>query len=221
MKMRKLLSIGAIALALVSCTSIGASAEEVLNNTQKNEDVQLKLMIKKGIDGENVINGLAINAKTPLKNYLKPAAIDKINTMLSIADVKLKAPIADTDTYNDIIASVAVAIKDLPSDQKTAKIEAIKDQLTKESKDYKGMTDEALLDTFKSYLNVDKYGTLRLYTNMNGGRTVSLESSKGNVVLQINKDNLKGLKNKVGNDLSAEHIKQLVNEYAPQYADMF
>ena len=80
MKMRKLLSIGALTLAIVSCTTIGASAAEVSGKENKRQ--AMRDMVTNVLEDGKVFYNADVKATTPVGDYLTDKFIEETNAFL-------------------------------------------------------------------------------------------------------------------------------------------
>ena len=217
MKMRKLLSIGALTLAIVSCTSVGASAAEVVKGTEANKTTQMQRIVKNGLDGRKVVNNLAITANTKLGIYLKPDAITEINAQL--AEAKIPVKIKDTDTYYNAQNAIVKAAKTLDDASRQKAFEKLKSLANDKLVEAENYSEEQLTEQANKYFRVSNYGKLAYGRNMNDSKVVSLVDKKGNVIAQVSGENIKAAKERVAGVNSLDELLSLANKYYPGAED--
>ena len=204
MKMRKLLSIGALTLTLTTCTSMSAFAAEAVGN--RNEAA--KSIAINAWDEKNIINNININAKTAVNKYAKQALIDKVKVCVkgAIEDRALAEEVNNTiqTKYDngagakDIFEALMDinAEKDITND---ATFEAAKASLEKMLAEFVAANEKGTLDsTIKQYFNVSKYGTLEYGRNSNNRRVVTLKKGSS-ILLQVSSENVYNLQDELEN----------------------
>ena len=204
MKMRKLLSIGALALTLVTCTSVSVSAAEALGN--RNEAA--KSLAIKAWKENYVVNNININANTAVNKYAKQTLIDRVKVCVegSIDDKALAEEVNNTiqtmykngkgakDIFEALMAINAE--KDITND---ATFKAAKASLEDILAEFVAANEKGTLDsTIKQYFNVSKYGTLEYGRNSNNRRVVTLKKGS-NILLQVSSENVYNLQDELEN----------------------
>ncbi len=204
MKMRKLLSIGALALTLVTCTSVSVSAAEALGN--RNEAA--KSLAINAWKEKNVVNNININANTAVNKYAKQTLIDRVKVCVegAIDDKALAEEVNNTiqTMYNDGKGAKDIfealmdinAEKDITND---ATFKAAKASLEDILAEFVAANEKGTLDsTIKQYFNVSKYGTLEYGRNSNNRRVVTLKKGS-NILLQVSSENVYNLQDELEN----------------------
>ena len=204
MKMRKLLSIGALTLTLTTCTSMSAFAAEAVGN--RNEAA--KSIAFNAWKEKNIINNIDINAKTAVNKYAKQTLIDKVKVCVegAIEDTELAKEVNNTiqTKYDngagakDIFEALMDinAEKDITNDDtfKAAKT-SLEDMLA----EFVAANEKGTLDsTIKQYFNVSKYGTLEYGRNSNNRRVVTLKRGSS-ILLQVSSENVYNLQHELEN----------------------
>ncbi len=204
MKMRKLLSIGALALTLVTCTSVSVSAAEALGN--RNEAA--KSLAINAWKEKNVVNNININANTAVNKYAKQTLIDRVKVCVegAIDDKALAEEVNNTiqTMYNDGKGAKDIfealmdinAEKDITND---ATFKAAKASLEDILAEFVAANEKGTLDsTIKQYFNVSKYGTLEYGRNSNNRRVVTLKKGSS-ILLQVSSENVYNLQDELEN----------------------
>ena len=204
MKMRKLLSIGALTLTLTTCTSMSAFAAEAVGN--RNEAA--KSIAINAWKEKNIINNIDINANTAVNKYAKQALIDKVKVCVegAIKDTALAEKVNNTiQTMYDNGAGAKDIFEalidinhkeDITNDDtfKAAKT-SLKDMLD----EFVAANEKGTLDsTIKQYFNVSKYGTLEYGRNSNNRRVVTLKRGSS-ILLQVSSENVYNLQHELEN----------------------
>ena len=229
MKMRKLLSIGALTLAVVSCTSIGASATEVAGQANKKQAMQA--MVTNGLNGGNPFNAVPINAKTSVGNYLTADFIKEVNTELQDKGLNKYTEngqektweVNPKDNYYAIQKNIAKTIRSLDVEKRNQALKDIKDYLQKKLKDFEdasSKSDEALKGEVTKYLIVPSGSTLTVGSNSDNLRVVSLEKN-GKIIAQINSGNVYKAAEKLDSVENYEQLKSLIMTYYPDAEKYF
>lgn len=200
MKMRKLLSIGALTLTLTTCTSMSAFAAEAVGN--RNEAA--KSIAINAWDEKNIINNININAKTAVNKYAKQTLIDKVKVCVkgAIEDKALAEEVNNTiqtkydngagakDIFEELMY-INYEKKDITND---ATFDAAKAALEDMLAEFVAANENDTLDsTIKQYFNVSKYGTLEYGRNSNNRRVVTLKRGSS-ILLQVSSENVYNLK---------------------------
>ena len=206
MKMRKLLSIGALTLTLTTCTSMSAFAAEAVGN--RNEAA--KSIAINAWKEKNIINNIDINANTAVNKYAKQALIDKVKSCVegAIKDKALAEEVNNTiqtkydngagakDIFEALMDINAEKDKDITND---ATFEAAKASLEKMLAEFVAANEKGTLDsTIKQYFNVSKYGTLEYGRNSNNRRVVTLKRGSS-ILLQVSSENVYNLQDELEN----------------------
>ena len=210
MKMKKLLSIGALALTIVSCISIGASAAEVAGAGNKKE--AMEAIVTKGLSGGQVLYGVNITANTKVGSYLTNDFIEEANKFL--ASNNLNLTIKSTDTFKDIKGNVLETLSSLDATSRDAAVVAIRDYLLDKLSEFEeasSTSNSALVSKIKEYFKTGNYGTLTVGTNMDNAKTVSLvKNSK--ILAQINTNNVYKVADKLESVNSYDDLKAFVSD---------
>lgn len=230
MKMRKLLSIGALTLAVVSCTSIGASAAEVAGPNNKKQAMQA--MVQKGLDGGNVFDAVSINAKTSVGKYLTATFIREINEELEKKELNKYTEngqetweVKPTDNYYAIEKNIAKTIRSLDEEKRNKALNDIKNFLKEKLDEFKEASldsDKALKDKVEEYLIVPSGSTLTVGKNSDKLRVVSLENkNNGKIIAQINSGNVYKAAEKLDSVKDYDQLKSLIMSYYPGAKDYY
>lgn len=225
MKIKKLLSICALTLSIVSCTTIGASAAEVAGKQNKSQVIQD--VIKGGLNGKGVFNNINITANTKVGEYLTDNFIDETNKFLAEKNLNtywddvdgkdLPWKIEKTNTLYDIQKNVLKTLKGLDASQKDAAVKSIKDYLLSKLtvfEDASKNSNGKLLEEINKYFRTSKYGTLSVGQNSDNAKTVTLMKS-GKVVAQVNSNNIYKAVDKLNSINNYEDLKALILKYYP------
>ena len=212
MKMKQLLSIGALTLALVTCTSSNAFAYEF--NGNRNEAA--KAVAIKAWKGERIINDVSINANTAVNKYATQALIDKVKACVenSIEDKALADEVNKTiqNMYEDGKGAKEIfeALQeinqtkgsDITTDATFKAAKAALQDMLNEFVDANGKSNADLDKLIKTYFNVSKYGKLEYGKNSNNVRVITL--TKGSkVVFQVSSEEVYDLKNGLENRINS------------------
>ncbi len=205
MKMRKLLSIGALTLTLTTCTSMSAFAAEAVGN--RNEAAK-SIAINAWNAKKNIINNIDINAKTAVNKYAKQTLIDKVKVCVegAIEDKALAKKVNNTiqTMYDNGAGAKDIfeklmdinAEKDITND---ATFDAAKAALEDMLAEFVEANKNGTLDsTIKQYFNVSKYGTLEYGRNSNNRRVVTLKRGSS-ILLQVSSENVYNLQHELEN----------------------
>ena len=215
MKMKKLISIGALVLTITTCTSVNAFAST--STSIKHEALQS--FIKNGLDGENefIFNRLNINAHTPIGNYLTDNFISEANEILKDYEVKIES----NDNYYKVQKKIALKIRTLNEEQKTKALGEIKTFLNTKLDSFLNLNDSDLKSKVNDYFKASSYGTLTVGRNSNNNRTVTLEDKNGNVLIQVNSSHVYRAKAKLDSVNTYGELKKLILSYYPDAKDYF
>lgn len=204
MKMKKLLSIGALTLTLITCTSMSAFAAEAVGN--RNEAA--KSIAINAWKEKNIINNIDINANTAVNKYAKQALIDKVKSCVegAIGDKALAEEVNNTiQTMYDNGAGakdIFEALMDINAEKditNDATFEAAKASLEKMLAEFVAANEKGTLDsTIKKYFNVSEYGTLEYGRNSNNRRVVTLKKGSS-ILLQVSSENVYNLQDELEN----------------------
>lgn len=205
MKMKKLLSIGALTLTLITCTSMSAFAAEAVGN--RNEAAK-SIAINAWNAKKNIINNIDINAKTAVNKYAKQTLIDKVKVCVegAIEDKALAKKVNNTiqTMYDNGAGAKDIfeklmdinAEKDITND---ATFDAAKAALEDMLAEFVAANKKGTLDsTIKQYFNVSKYGTLEYGRNSNNRRVVTLKRGSS-ILLQVSSENVYNLQHELEN----------------------
>lgn len=212
MKMKKLLSMGAITLTLVTCTSMSVFAAESVGN--RNESA--KKVAMNAWKGQKVISDVSIDADTAVNKYINQALIDRVKACVSnsIENKELEKKVNDTiqDMYKNGKGAKEIfeALQDINQTEdtdittdatfNTAKV-ALQDMLN-EFVSANGKSNSELTSIIKTYFNVSSYGTLEYGKNSNNRRVVTLKKGS-KIVLQVNSENVYNLKDELENKINS------------------
>ena len=219
MKMKKLLSIGALALTITTCTSMSAFAAETAGSTSRNQAA--KEIAMNAYVGRKVVNKLDITVNTPVKNYAKQSLLDEgvecVNT--GISDHKVRVQVTNTiqDGYNkgygfkkifDSLVTINDSGVDITTDDTFNAAKTAMENMLAEFKNayYNGKLDDVINKYFKvEALN----GKLTYGKNSNNRLVVTLERN-GQVILQVSSEHVYSLEKEI-----RENIKSWadLNEY--------
>jgi hypothetical protein len=212
MKMKQLLSIGALTLALVTCTSMSVFAAEAVGS--RNEAA--KNVAINAWKGQNVINNVSINANTAVNKYATQALIDKVKACVetSIEDKALADEVNKTiqNMYEDGKGAKEIfeALQeinqtkgsDITTDATFKAAKAALQDMLNEFVDANGKSNADLDKLIKTYFNVSKYGKLEYGKNSNNVRVITL--TKGSkVVFQVSSEEVYDLKNGLENRINS------------------
>ena len=212
MKMKKLLSMGAITLTLVTCTSMSVFAAESVGN--RNEAA--KKIAMNAWKGQKVINDVSIDADTAVNKYVNQALVDRVKACVSnsIEDKELAKKVNDTiqDMYKNGKGAKEIfeALQDINQTQGTdittdatfkAAKAALQDMLN-EFVDANGKSNSQLTSIIRTYFNVSPYGTLEYGKNSNNRRVVTLKKGS-KIVFQVNSENVYSLKDELENKINS------------------
>ncbi|MEX0084710.1 hypothetical protein AB2T90_19965 [Clostridium butyricum] len=212
MKMKKLLSVGAITLTLVTCTSMSVFAAESVGN--RNEAA--KKVAMNAWKGQKVINDVSIDADTAVNKYVNQALVDRVKACVnnSIEDKELAKKVNDTiqDMYKNGKGAKEIfeALQDINQTEGTdittdatfnAAKAALQDMLN-EFVDANGKSNSQLTSIIRTYFNVSPYGTLEYGKNSNNRRVVTLKKGS-KIVFQVNSENVYSLKDELENKINS------------------
>ena len=212
MKMKQLLSIGALALTLVTCTSSNAFAYEFYGN--RNEAA--KNVAMKAWKGQNVINNVSINADTAVKKYATQELINKVKACVesSIEDKALATKVNDKiqemydsgkgakEIFEALQEINQTKGSDITTDETFYVAKAALQSMLNEFVDANGKSNADLDKLIKTYFNVSSYGQLEYGRNSNNVRVITL--TKGSkVVFQVSSEEVYDLKNGLENRINS------------------
>lgn len=211
MKMRKLLSIGALALTITTCTSLSVFAAE----TSGNRRGAVKQIAINAWKENTIVNNLDININTPVKQYAKQALVDEIINCVNngIKDAGLKEQVKNIvqDGYNKGLGFKEI-FEELVELDRQDNVDITTDESFKAAKESiytmltifeKANKEDKLNSTINKYFNVKALnGTLTYGKNSNNRRVVTLER-QGQVVLQISSEEIYELKNSLENNVNS------------------
>ena len=213
MKMKQLLSIGALTLTLVTCTSMSVFAAEAVGS--RNEAA--KNVAINAWNEQNVINNVSINANTAVNKYAKQALIDKVKACVetSIQDKALADEVNKTiqNMYEDGKGAKEIfeALQeinqtkgsDITTDETFYVAKATLESMLNEFviANEKGNSD--LDKLIKTYFNVSpSYGRLEYGKNSNNRRVVTLKKGS-KIVFQVSSENVYNLKDELENKINS------------------
>ncbi|POO85382.1 hypothetical protein [Clostridium sp. 3-3] len=212
MKMKQLLSIGALTLTLVTCTSMSVFAAEAVGS--RNEAA--KNVAINAWKGQNVINNVSINANTAVNKYATQALIDKVKACVetSIEDKALAKKVNDKiqEMYNsgkgakeifEALQDINQTEGDITTDATFDAAKAALQSTLNEFVDANGKSNAELDKLIKKYFKVSSsYGTLEYGKNSDNRRVVTLiKSSK--IVFQVSSENVYNLKDELENRINS------------------
>lgn len=203
MKIKKLLSIGALALTITTCTSMNVFAAESAGNRENAKNQIIMNVIK----GQNIAESLNINMASISKNYVTHDFIEDIKKYIDqdITDTNIKEQIKSNiekeynegKTFKEILTSIMYVSKN--SDETLQQMKKVVNDVVEEFKyDYHTDGTKKLEDTINKYFNVQKLnGKLTYGKNSNNKLVVTLERDE-QVVLQVSSENVNSLQNELG-----------------------
>lgn len=211
MKMKQLLSIGALTLTLVTCTSMSVFAAEAVGS--RNEAA--KNVAINAWKGQNVINNVSINANTAVNKYATQALIDKVKACVetSIEDKALAKKVNDKiqEMYNsgkgakeifEALQDINQTEGDITTDATFDAAKAALQSMLNEFVDANGKSNAELSAMIKTYFNVSPYGTLEYGKNSNNRRVVTLKKGS-KIVFQVSSENVYNLKDELENKINS------------------
>lgn len=211
MKMKQLLSIGALTLTLVTCTSMSVFAAEAVGS--RNEAA--KNVAINAWKGQNVINNVSINANTAVNKYATQALIDKVKACVetSIEDKALAKKVNDKiqEMYNsgkgakeifEALQDINQTEGDITTDATFDAAKAALQSMLNEFVDTNGKSNAELSAMIKTYFNVSPYGTLEYGKNSNNRRVVTLKKGS-KIVFQVSSENVYNLKDELENKINS------------------
>lgn len=224
MKMKKLLSIGALTLAIATCTTIGASAADVAVRDNKRQAMQS--IVTNGLNGEEVFNDISISAKTEVGNYLTDTFINEtneflknneLNTYLDENNNLVTWKIEETDNLYVVQKNIVKTLRILNKEQKDEAVYSIKKYLLSKLEQFENASSESnakLVETINKYFKTTKNETLTVGINSDNAKTVTLVKS-GKIVAQVNTSNVYKVADKLNSIETYEDLKNLILEYYP------
>lgn len=208
MKIKKLMSICAMSLAVVCCTSVTTFAAQ--NNESRNNAA--KQVAMNFYHGERVFNDIKIDINTPIKDYVGKDLINEIKDLdITYVDSKTKE-VKNILNENLGLKENLKILSEYQDELKTQdNLLAIKELVKCRLEDYEYGN---LAECIKCDFNTDKYGNLTVGKNMNGKTTVTLEKSN-KVLFQVNSQNIYNMKNELSGINSWSELKAWMKNYAP------
>lgn len=212
MKMKQLLSIGALTLTLVTCTSMSVFAAEAVGS--RNEAAK-NVAIKAWAGKENVINDVNITINTPVNKYATQELINKVKACVetSIEDKALATKVNEKIQvmYKDgegakkifeALQDINQTEGDITTDATFDAAKATLQSMLNEFVDANGKSNAELEKLIKKYFKVSSYGTLEYGKNSDNRRVVTLiKSSK--IVFQVSSENVYNLKDELENRINS------------------
>lgn len=201
MKMKKLLSIGAVALVLACSTSVGASATTIPSNADL-----IKIIAKQYENGTSPVGILSgVNKDTKLGTVLTSTVTGKIDSQLS-NHVSVDTLLTKVDNNKD--NSIAIVLNKIITDQATFSnfqskfIEIAKNVQKIDSKvgTERIAAEQKVIDIVKAY---DSTMDVTFGKDSTGNTTASIETS-GKILLQLNSVNLQAIIDRVNSLTWAE-----------------
>ncbi|MDO5518252.1 MAG: hypothetical protein Q4F66_11905 [Clostridium sp.] len=220
MKIKKILSIGALALTITTCTSMSIFAAEYAGTTTRNQAAK-EIAINAYFGGE-IVNNLGITVKTPVKSYVQQSLITKIIDCVDegIADKSVKERVIKIiqDGYDngygfDKILDSIIAVNneadiDITTNETFGPAKSAMENMLKEF--YNSYHDGKLDTTIKNYFKVKELGAELSYgKNSNDRLVVSLEKG-GQIVLQVSSENVDALEKEIRENI---HSWSDLNDY--------
>lgn len=222
MKMRKLLSIGALTLAIVSCTTIGASAAEVYGKENKRQ--AMRDMVTNVLDDGKVFYNADVKATTPVGDYLTDKFIEETNAFLEdnnlnvyFENESVTWSITKDDNLYAIQKNIVKTLKSLDKEAKDTAVYSIKKYLLSKLEEFEAASkgsDDQLKEIINEYFNTEKYGVLTVGRNMDNAKTVTL-TKNGKIVAQVNTNNVYKVVDKLNEVKNYDDLKALILEYYP------
>ena len=224
MKMKKLLSIGALTLAIATCTTIGASAADVAGRDNKRQAMQS--IVTNGLNGGKVFNDISISAQTKVGNYLTDTFINETNEFLENNKLNVYFDennnlvtwkIEENDNLYVVQKNIVKTLRILNKEQKDEAVYSIKKYLLSKLEQFENASSESnaeLVETINKYFKTTKYGTLTVGINSDNAKTVTLVKS-GKIVAQVNTNNVYKVADKLNSIETYEDLKKLILEYYP------
>lgn len=228
MKMKKLLSIGALTLAIATCTTIGASAADVAGRDNKRQAMQS--IVTNGLNGEEVFNDISISAKTEVGNYLTDTFINEtneflknneLNTYLDENNNLVTWKIEETDNLYVVQKNIVKTLRILNKEQKDEAVYSIKKYLLSKLEQFENASNDSnskLVEKINQYFKTTKYGTLTVGINSDNVKTVTLVKNK-KVLAQVNTNNVYKVADKLDSIENYDDLKALILEYYPSAGD--
>jgi hypothetical protein len=229
MKMKKLLSIGALTLAIATCTTIGASAADVAGRDNKRQAMQS--IVTKGLDGGRVFNDIPISAQTEVGDYLTDAFINETNEFLEnnklnvyfdeAENKEVSWKIEKDDNLYVVQKNIVKTLRTLNKEEKDEAVYYIKKYLLSKLEQFENASSESnakLVETINKYFKTTKYGTLTVGINRDNAKTVTLVKS-GKIVAQVNTNNVYKVADKLNSIKNYDDLKNLILEYYPDAED--
>ncbi|MGG7152322.1 hypothetical protein ACQPUR_16970 [Clostridium neonatale] len=202
MKKNRLLSLGAMALAISCATSVSASAAEYNKTPGQAKEAIIK-MAEKAYKGEKVINGLNITVNTPITDYATgnlTKEMDKLADELGLTGFDYSRGLKD----NFLIARSQSAT--LTENDKN--LLTIKNYLNTKLGDFISANEEGQgCEYVRTYIKVSKYGTLKAGFTGEGENAVALLKN-GQIIGIIGNDELQKVQNQLDR---VETWDQLIN----------
>lgn len=212
MKMKQLLSIGALTLTLVTCTSMSVFAAEAVGS--RNEAAK-NVAIKAWAGKENVINDVNITINTPVNKYATQELINKVKACVetSIKDKVLATKVNEKIQvmYKDgkgakeifeALQDINQTEGDITTDATFDAAKAALQSMLNEFVDANGKSNAELSAMIKTYFNVSPYGTLEYGKNSNNRRVVTLKKGS-KIVFQVSSENVYNLKDELENKINS------------------
>lgn len=228
MKMRKLLSIGALTLAIVSCTTIGASAAEVSGKENKRQ--AMRDMVTNVLEDGKVFYNADVKATTPVGDYLTDKFIEETNDFLEDNDLNVyfenesvKWSITKDDDLYAIQKNIVKTLKSLDKEAKDTAVYSIKEYLLSKLEEFEAASkgsDDKLKEIINEYFNTEKYGVLTVGRNMDNAKTVTL-TKNGKIVAQVNTNNVYKVVDKLNEVKNYDDLKALILEYYPEILEYY
>jgi len=212
MKMKQLLSIGALTLTLVTCTSMSVFAAEAVGS--RNEAA--KSVAINAWKGKEVINNFSINANTAVNKYATQELINKVKDCVenSIEDKVLATKVNEKiqvmykdgkgakeifEALQDINQTEGDITTDVTFDAAKAALQSMLNEFV----DANGKSNADLDKLIKTYFNVSSnYGQLEYGKNSNNRRVVTLKKGS-KIVFQVSSENVYNLKDELENKINS------------------
>ncbi|AOR24733.1 hypothetical protein [Clostridium taeniosporum] len=202
MKMKRLMSICAISLAVACCTSASAFAAQ----TTEGREASAKKLAISFFKENQVIEGIDIRIDTPIEDYATDGLIKEFENLAKDLGI-------NTFDKTKGIKENLEKIKENQNTLKTTKnLNIIKKFVKGKLNNYEEA--ENLANVIKRDFKVAKYGDLKIGKNINGKTTATLEKNN-KILFQVNTDNIYNMKNELSGIDSWSQLKTAIKKYAP------
>ncbi|MBN1040009.1 hypothetical protein DVW12_15000 [Clostridium botulinum] len=202
MKIKKLMSICAMSLAVVCCTSVTTFAAQNSGNRRE----AAKNVAVNFYKGHEVSDTIRITSKTPISQYLKTSFINNLKT--NCID-KIGA-----DEFNPNEGLYDNYLKNKDSIRKNDEnLITIRSCIHDELDGLKNACDNGDIKNYIEDRVILPVGThLTIGKNMNGKTTATVEDNKGNIAFQINSENINNVKKELENVKNWDGLKSFLKD---------